>query len=101
VAEGPLAWLLPIGMLSPVVQVAPYATRYMHEYGATREQLAWIPVTQRTWAALSPSAVYTKPLTVPEYLDGRMISSPISLYDCDVPCDGSTFFLPLKGRSPW
>ena len=90
VAEGPLAWLLPIGMLSPVVQVAPYATRYMHEYGVTREQLAWIPVTQRSWAALNPSAVYTKPLTVSEYLEGRMISSPISLYDCDVPCDGST-----------
>jgi acetyl-CoA acetyltransferase len=90
VAEGPLAWLLPIGMLSPVVQVAPYATRYMHEYGATREQLAWIPVTQRSWAALNPSAVYTRPLTVADYLDGRMISSPISLYDCDVPCDGST-----------
>src|SRR5690606_1582028 len=30
-AEGPLAWLLPVGMLSPVVQVAPYATRYMHD----------------------------------------------------------------------
>ncbi len=46
-AEGPLAWLLPVGALSPVVQIAPYATRYMHEYGATREQLGWIPVTQR------------------------------------------------------
>lgn len=43
VAEGPLAWLLPVGMLSPVCQVAPYAARYMHEYGVTREQLAWIP----------------------------------------------------------
>ncbi len=47
-AEGPLAWLLPVGALSPVCQVAPFATRYMHEYGATREQLGWIPVTQRS-----------------------------------------------------
>ncbi|HUN32147.1 MAG TPA: thiolase family protein [Trebonia sp.] len=89
-AEGPLAWLLPIGMLSPVVQVAPYAARYMHSYGVTREQLAWIPVTQRAWAALNPDAVYTKPLSAAEYLAGRMISTPISLYDCDVPCDGAT-----------
>src|SRR5262249_50643016 len=44
-ADGPLAWLLPIGMLSPVCQVAPYAARYMHDYGVTREQLGWIPVT--------------------------------------------------------
>ena len=53
-AEGPLAWLLPVGALSPVCQVAPYATRYMHEYGVTREQLAWIPVTQRPMRPLNP-----------------------------------------------
>ena len=58
VAEGPLAWLLPVGMLSPVCQIAPYATRYLHEFGVTREQLAWIPVTQRAHAALNPDAVY-------------------------------------------
>jgi len=89
-AEGPLAWLLPVGMLSPVVQVAPYAARYMHEYGVTREQLAWIPVTQRAHAALNPDAVYRTPLTVEDYLGSRMISSPMCLYDCDVPVDGAT-----------
>jgi acetyl-CoA acetyltransferase len=89
-AEGPLAWLLPVGMLSPVVQVAPYAARYMHEYGVSREQLAWIPVTQRAHAALNPDAVYRTPLTVEDYLGSRMISSPICLYDCDVPVDGAT-----------
>ena len=90
VAEGPLAWLLPVGMLSPVVQVAPYAARYMHEYGVSREQLAWIPVTQRAHAALNPDAVYRSPLTVEDYLGARMISSPMCLYDCDVPVDGAT-----------
>ncbi|XVQ14785.1 thiolase family protein [Spirillospora sp. CA-255316] len=90
VAEGPLAWLLPIGMLSPVCQVAPYAARYMHEYGVTREQLAWIPVTQRAHAALNPDAVYRTPLTVDDYLGSRMISTPMCLYDCDAPCDGAT-----------
>jgi acetyl-CoA acetyltransferase len=89
-AEGPLAWLLPVGALSPVCQVAPYATRYMHEFGVTREQLAWIPITQRAHAALNPDAVYRSPLTLDEYLGSRMISSPICLYDCDVPADGST-----------
>ena len=89
-AEGPLAWLLPVGMLSPVCQIAPYATRYTHEYGVTREQLAWIPVTQRAHAALNPSAVYRGPLSVEDYLSSRMISTPICLYDCDVPCDGAT-----------
>ncbi|MFA1546255.1 thiolase family protein [Actinomadura chokoriensis] len=89
-AEGPLAWLLPIGMLSPVVQVAPYATRFMHEFGVTREQLAWIPLTQRAHAGLNPDAVYRAPLTLDDYLGARMISSPMCLYDCDVPVDGAT-----------
>jgi acetyl-CoA acetyltransferase len=90
VAEGPLAWLLPIGALSPVVQVAPFATRYMHEFGATREQLGWIPVTQRAHAGRNPDAVYRDPLTLDDYLAARTISTPMCLYDCDVPVDGAT-----------
>lgn len=90
VAEGPQAWLLPVGMLSPVCQIAPFATRYMHEYGLTREQLAWIPVTQRAHAALNPDAVYRSPMTVEDYLGARTISSPLCLFDCDVPADGAT-----------
>jgi acetyl-CoA acetyltransferase len=89
-AEGPLAWLLPIGMLSPVCQVAPYAARYMHDYGVTREQLGWIPVTQRAHATRNPDAVYRSALTIDDYLASRMISTPICLYDCDVPVDGAT-----------
>ncbi|SHM65244.1 thiolase C-terminal domain-containing protein [Cryptosporangium aurantiacum] len=90
VAEGPLAWLLPVGMLSPVCQIAPYATRYLHEYGVRREQLAWIPVTQRASAGLNPDAVYRSPLSIDDYLGARMISTPLCLYDCDVPVDGAT-----------
>jgi acetyl-CoA acetyltransferase len=89
-AEGPLAWLLPIGMLSPVCQIAPYATRYMQDYDVTREQLAWIPVTERAHAGRNPAAVYRDPMTVDDYLASRMISSPICLFDCDIPADGST-----------
>jgi acetyl-CoA acetyltransferase len=89
-AEGPLAWLLPVGALSPVCQLAPYVTRYMYDYRVTREQLGWIPVTQRAHAALNPEAVYRDPMSIEDYLAARMISTPICLYDCDVPVDGST-----------
>jgi len=47
-------------------------------------------VTQRAHAALNPDAVYRDPLSVEDYLASRMISSPICLFDCDVPVDGST-----------
>jgi acetyl-CoA acetyltransferase len=89
-ADGPMAWWLPLGALSPVCHVAPYAARYLHDFGVTREQLGWIPVTQRAHAALNPDAVYRTPLTLDDYLHARMISWPICLYDCDVPADGST-----------
>ncbi len=63
--------------------------RYMHESGATREQLAQIPVVSRANAAHNPLAVYREPLSVDDYLSARMISDPLCLYDCDVPVDGS------------
>ncbi|MDZ7734289.1 MAG: thiolase family protein [Acidimicrobiia bacterium] len=90
VAEGPMAWWLPLGAMSPVVHVAPYATRYLHDFGATREQLGWIPVTQRAHASKNAQAVHRDPMTIDDYLAARMISTPMCLFDCDVPVDGST-----------
>jgi acetyl-CoA acetyltransferase len=63
--------------------------RYMHDSGATREQLAQIAVVGRANAARNPTAIYRGPLTVDDYLGARMISDPLCLYDCDVPMDGS------------
>ena len=34
--------------------------------------------------------MYREPLTVDDYLASRMISTPICLFDCDVPVDGAT-----------
>ncbi|HEX4865287.1 MAG TPA: thiolase family protein, partial [Acidimicrobiales bacterium] len=63
--------------------------RYLHESGATREQLGQIAVVARANAAHNPLAVYREPLTIDDYLAARMISDPLCLYDCDVPVDGS------------
>ncbi|MGI4984907.1 MAG: thiolase family protein [Janthinobacterium lividum] len=65
------------------------ASRYFHEFGATREQLAQIALNSRRNAALNPRAVYREALSMAQYLDARMISTPLCLYDCDVPVDGS------------
>jgi acetyl-CoA acetyltransferase len=89
-ASGWMQWLAPFGVTAPAQWYAPYVRRYMHDYGLTRAQLAEISISARTKAALNPKAVYRDPLTLDEYLASRMISDPICLYDCDVPCDGST-----------
>ncbi|MET7400376.1 thiolase family protein [Dactylosporangium sp. NPDC005572] len=88
-----MQWLLPFGSMSSPTWIAPWATRYMAEFGLTREQLGQIPLTGRANAALNDAAVYRSPLTMDDYLTARMISTPLCLYDCDVPVDGSTAFV--------
>jgi acetyl-CoA acetyltransferase len=83
-------YLIPYGVTSAANWISCYARRHMHDYGTTREQLGAIAINARTNAASNPKAIYTDPMTMDDYLDVRMISDPFCLYDCDVPCDGST-----------
>jgi acetyl-CoA acetyltransferase len=90
---GQLQWLRPFGAVSAAHWIGLAYQRYLHDTGARREQVAWLPINQRRNAALNPAAIYTDPLTVDEYLQARMISSPLCLYDCDVPADGAVAVL--------
>lgn len=85
-----LVWVAPFGALSAANWLAMPAQRYMHDYGLTREQLGWIAVNARHNAGLNPDAIYREPMTIDDYLNARMISEPLCLYDCDIPCDGAT-----------
>jgi len=87
---GFMQWVLPYGAPSAANWIGMMAMRHMHEFGTTREQLGQIPLTARRNAALNPRAIYTEPMTLDDYLEARMISEPLCLYDCDVPADGST-----------
>lgn len=89
-AEGHLEYFGPFGAMSPANWLAMPAQRYMHDFGLTREHLGAIALNARSNAGLNPDAVYRDPLTMEDYLGGRMISEPFCLYDCDVPCDGAT-----------
>jgi len=91
--SGGMEWRIPYGAASAANWIALYCSRYMHEYGLTREQLGQIAVNNRKNAALTPYAVYKEPLSLDDYLGARMISTPLCLYDCDVPCDASVAFI--------
>ncbi|MEV0766711.1 thiolase family protein [Nocardia salmonicida] len=80
----------PFGAVSAANWLAMPAQRYMYEHGLTRAQLGAIAVNARRNAGLNPDAVYRTPMSLDEYLDARMISDPLCLFDCDVPCDGAT-----------
>ncbi len=87
---GVMQWTLPYGAVSAANWLAWIAQRRMYEYGLTREQLAWIALNARSNAMLNPKALYRQPMSLDDYLGARMISTPLCLYDCDAPCDGST-----------
>jgi acetyl-CoA acetyltransferase len=92
-ARGGNAWTVPFNALSPVNLYALYAQAYFHKYQATPEQLGAIAVNGRGMARFNPNAIYRTPLTIDEYLESRVISSPLRLYDCDTHIDGSTALL--------
>lgn len=86
---GWLSWLVPVGAMSASNWAGWMATRYFHEFGMTREHLGMIATGQRKFAQQNPAAVMQKPLTMEDYLGARMISTPLGLFDCDVPIDGA------------
>jgi acetyl-CoA acetyltransferase len=64
------------------------ASRHMHQFGTTREQMAEVAVAARQWALMNPVAWEKKPLTVPEVLAARMVSYPFTVRDICLVTDG-------------
>ena len=77
----------PYGVGSVANNMAMLASNHFHRYGTTRETLGWIALNQRRNAGLNPAAIYRDPMTMDDYLSARMISTPLGLFDCDVPAD--------------
>lgn len=82
-------WQVPFRAYSAANWTAMYAQARFHEFGMTREQLGAVALNARRNAADNPLAIYREPLTMDDYLAARMISTPLCLYDCDIPIDGS------------
>jgi acetyl-CoA acetyltransferase len=78
----------PYRPVAPAGAYALAASRHMHQYGTTREQLAQIAVAARQWALLNPAAWEKTPLTIEQVLGSRMVSSPLTVRDCCLVTDG-------------
>jgi acetyl-CoA acetyltransferase len=72
----------------PASAYAMAASRHMHQYGTTREQLAEVAVAARKWALLNPTAWEKEPLTIEQVLNARMVSYPFTVRDCCLVLDG-------------
>jgi acetyl-CoA acetyltransferase len=79
---------LPYGTVGPATGYGFLATRHMHQYGTTNEQLAEVAVATRRWASLNPRAFLRDPITIDDVLGSRLISWPFHLLDCCLVTDG-------------
>ncbi len=68
---------------------AMIATRHMHEYGTTREQLAQVAVKNHANGALNPYAQYQSPISLESVLRATMVAYPLGLMDCSPVSDGA------------
>lgn len=64
------------------------ATRYMHEYGVTQEDLAEFAVLMRANALTHPGAQFHDPITVADVMASKPVALPLKLLDCCPVSDG-------------
>ena len=82
--------MVPFGMFSPPIMIAPLVQRYMHEFNAQPERFGEIALVCRDNAQRNPRAVmHGRPLTMSNYLTSRIIAEPLRLYDCCQENDGA------------
>jgi acetyl-CoA acetyltransferase len=78
----------PYGTLGPTTTFTIPLLRYMKECGLTHEQLAYVAVAQRKWAAQNPRAMFREEITVQDVFDSRMVAYPFHLLECCLVTDG-------------
>jgi len=82
------AYETPYRPFLPATAYAMAASRHMHEFGTTREQMAEVAVAARKWAQLNPVAWEKKPLSIQDVLSARPISYPFTVRDICLVTDG-------------
>ena len=96
-ASGDVDFHAPFGF-TPISWYAMDAVRYMHEFGATRSQLASVAVKNRRHASLNPLAQFRKPVTLEEVLAQRPIVEPLGLYEVPPRSDGAACIVLASAR---
>ena len=78
----------PYGITAPGLY-AMFATRHMHEFGTTREQLASVAVKNHKYGARNPKAYLRFEVALEKALRSPMVAYPLTLFDCCTINDGS------------
>lgn len=79
-----------LGVMATPTFYAYKAIRHMHDYGTKPEHFAYASVVSHRNGALNPYAQYQNEMTLEEVMNSRMISYPITLYQCSPTTDGAS-----------
>jgi acetyl-CoA acetyltransferase len=69
------------------------ASRYMHEYGVSQEDLAEFAVLMRDHALTHPGAQFHEKITVADVMASKPVALPLKLLDCCPVSDGGAAFV--------
>src|SRR4249919_448924 len=75
------------------------ASRYMHEYGVTQQDLAEFAVLMRAHALTHPGAQFHEPITVADVMASKPVALPLKLLDCCPVSDGGAAFIVSRERT--
>lgn len=94
-------WTTPYGYLGAPNAFGLLSSYYDAKFGLDVEALGKLAVAQRAHAVLNDLACekLRKPITVEDYVNSRMITDPIRLLDCVMPCDGASGVLVTKRKA--
>jgi acetyl-CoA acetyltransferase len=82
-------WEAPYAPPLPIAAYALAASRHMHEFGTTPEQLAWVAVAARRWAQRRGAPAWsTDDLSVDDVLASPRVCDPFGVRDCCLVTDG-------------
>lgn len=82
-------WQLKMGFNFQPANYALECMEYLHETGATMEDVSRVSVKNRRHGALNPHARYQKPVTMEEVANSRPICTPFRLLHCSATSDGA------------
>ncbi len=87
-----------VGLSFPAIN-ALLMRRYMHEYGAEKEDFAAFALNSHRHAVGNPNAMYRKEISERAYLGSPMIADPIGLMDSSPMADGAAAVILADGET--